>query len=72
MSLTLIKLRIIKNTQNPIAINLICQLVIFGFIKVANAPMPTNANALLRLSENQLANPPIVPAAEPILRSIKK
>ena len=72
MNLTLIRLRTAKNIQNIIAMILICHAVIPGLINVAKTPMPTNANALFRLRETQLANPPIVPATDPMLRSIKK
>ena len=61
-----------KKRQNPTAMSFICTSVISGLMSVANIPIPRSAKALLKLRENQLAKPPIVPAGAPMLLSMKK
>ncbi|MBA7523947.1 hypothetical protein ES705_16084 [subsurface metagenome] len=50
-----------KTRHNIMAMIFISNILSEGLINNVKIPIPTRANALFRLSENQLANPAIVP-----------
>jgi len=68
---TLNKLNVVKIKQKPIAISLICKIVIDGKIMLAKAPIPNSAKALLKLKANHADIPANVPNAFPKLLPTK-